>query len=632
MHQSVAKWSKDRRYDAAIRRVLEENWTQAESAEHYGIARTHLNLRVKQARAAHEEKMGAARQAVAALKNRPAKRKLPPFKEWWERYFSQWMCPDCSGDEDVHHEMPAFHDEIVAAAGSDARRVVINIPPYHSKSTLLTVWWVVYKICENPSIRIGIISKSGDLAKDFLRQVKQILTDPLLYEGAEGNLIEEYGPFQFEGQSTWNDSEIYVAGRQGAEKDPTVLALGWGSQIYGRRFDIIIMDDIATVDNQTNPESVVKMLEKIDKEVASRVGRSGKLIWVGTRVKAGDIYSVLHRRPGYKVVRYPLIMDDTTEKVLWPEHFPYEQALIHRVEMKPADFQLVYQNVDMPGAGASWTEQMIEECKDLDRVAGQWDPRWRMIGGLDPGGAQKRSGYTAFTVVGIDLETGKRFLVDTYAELQMKSPEVKKMMLEWAVKYRLHEWRVEANGLQHQIYQYDIELVKALQVQGVRVEPHNTNNNKWDPQFGVESMAPLWNVQMVSVPWGNAPSQQRFQPLLDQLLGFPMAPVSDMVMSLWFADLGARQLLNRAHMPMFENRLSKRWSNRVKRKRKVVDFSTGEVRGVPMSDQRFGHLSQAQRGYRRMTVGQPTAHHLVEEFTPEQEEQLVNIPPHIWKP
>ena len=166
-------------------------------------------------------------------------------------------------------------------------------------------------------------------------------------------------------------------------------------------------------------------------------------------------------------------------------------------------------------------------CKDTSRVVGHYSPEWRLFAGLDPAGGNKGSGYTAFTLVGVDPATGKRYLVDSLAVKSMKAPQMKDQILEWTDRYPLFEWRVESNGVQSQIVQYDMELVQHLAKRGVRVVPHHTHGNKWDPQFGVESLAPLMETGLVSIPWGNAPTSQTFQPLLEELIAFPMGAVSD---------------------------------------------------------------------------------------------------------
>ncbi len=619
-----ADWSKSRLYKAAIEKVLNKGWTQTEAAKTYGISRQHLSERMKKARA---DRAGRVEEAKQQAKVGPLgfneKRRVGSFPEFIDRYFQNWRCPDCG----VHHETPGFHLKIAEAVTGDFRRVLINMPPYHSKSTLVTVWHTVYDICRDPNLRTLLVSKSLPFARTFMHSIQEMLSNQDLY-GDGPSLISDWGPFRPDGQSTWSSENIYVAGRTTAEKDPTVAVLGVGAQIYGRRADVIKFDDVATLENQRNPERVGGMLEWFDKEALSRIGKSGRAIWIGTRVNPGDVYSTLATRAGYEVLKYPCIMDDNTEATLWPEHFPYDQALIHRSEMRPADFQLIYQQVDIPGVGASFTQDMIDMCKDTSRVRGHFDSSWRLFAGLDPAGANKGSGYTAFTLIGVDTETGKRYLVDSVAVKAMKAPQMKNQILEWSDQYPLFEWRVESNGVQSQLVQYDMELVQHLAKRGVRVVPHHTHGNKWDPQFGVESLAPLMESGLVSIPWGNAPSTQVFQPLLDELIAFPMGAVSDRVMAFWFADLGVRDLMKRAHLPLFHERM--RVPNRIKRRRRVVDFHDQEVRRINLRDQRPGHMTRGMWGYRRQTVGQAVPHSDVEEFDAPEGDKPFNIDPTIW--
>lgn len=619
-------WSKDRLYKAAIDRVLNQGWTQSDAATEYGISRQHLSGRLQKEREKRSTRVAEAKQqaAVGPLGINETRR-IGTFTEFCDHYLQNWMCPDCG----VHHDTPGFHHEIAAAVTGDFRRVLINMPPYHSKSTLVTVWHTVYDICRDPNLRTLLVSKSLPFARTFMHSISEMLQNHELY-GDGPNPIVDWGPFKADGQSKWSSEQIYVSGRTTAEKDPTVAALGVGQQIYGRRADVIKFDDVATLDNQRNPDRVGQMLEWFDKEALSRIGKRGRAIWIGTRVNPGDVYSTLSTRAGYNILRYPCIMDDETERTLWPEHFPYEQALIHRSEMRPADFQLIYQQVDIPGTGASFTQDMIDMCKDTSRVRGQFDSSWRLFAGLDPAGGNKGSGYTAFTLVGIDPATGKRYLVDSLAVKSMKAPQMKDQILDWTDRYPLFEWRVESNGVQSQIVQYDMELVQHLAKRGVRVVPHHTHGNKWDPQFGVESLAPLMETGLVSIPWGNAPTTQVFQPLIEELVAFPMGNVSDRVMSFWFADLGARELLNRAHLPMFHERM--KVPNRIKRRRRVVDFQSQEIRGVALRDQRPGHMTRGQWGYRRQTVGQALPHGSEEEYDAADGPAPGNIDPTIWTP
>lgn len=589
-------WPKSRRYDFAVSRVLEDGWSVSAAARTYGVNRSHLYERVKRARVAREGSAGSGpprgeqeRAPVVSVR-----RRVGSFEEFFDTYFGGWVCPDCN----VHHGLPGFHREVIDALESGALRVVVNLPPYHAKSTLVTVWHTVYDICRNPNSRTIIVSKSAQFAKAFLHSIKDILTVPELYESSRRNLIEDFGPFM-PAVGGWNEHEIYVMGRSGAEKDPTVLSMGYGTQIYGRRADKIKFDDIATLENQRNPERVQQMLEWLSKEALSRIGKSGQAVWVGTRVAPGDVYSFLTQRQGYRVVRYPAVLDEGSESVLWPEHFPWSQVMTHRSEMSEADFQLVFQNVEVPGVGASFPFEVLEACKDRSRSLGHYSPQWRLVAGLDPGGGSRSSSATVATVLAVDLASGRRFLVDQVAEKGMKAPQLKDLIFRWADTYPLYEWRVESNGLQSQIVQYNDEIVRFLASKGVRVMPHFTSGNKWDPEFGVSTMAPLFESGMFSVPWAGSSAVRTFQPLLEELAAFPVGSSQDRVMSLWFAELGCRDLLRRAHLPLFNERLRSRWPSRISRRARVVSFEDREIRRVSPEDLRAEPLSRLEAGYRR---------------------------------
>ena len=637
-------WSKSRRIEAALSKIVNDGWVQAEAARRYGLNRPHLSTLVKGAREA-AEKVELREADQAERRAQPAKnlkQEMPSFKVWFDRYFGNMECPDC----EEHHELPEFHLEMQAASQSTStRRVLINCGTFHAKSTIITVLDTVYDICENRNSRTAIVSKASDLAEAFLYSISEFLTNHDLYAlnhddecGDYDNgwafcpgghdLILDYGPFRGT-NSTWTNSRIYVEGRTTAEKDPTVLALGVEKQIYGRRFDKIKFDDIADIENQRNPDRVTSMMRWIDKMALTRIGKKGKAVFVGTRVNAGDIYAVLKQRSNYEILSFPTVKEfeqvdadgNVTQEgeVLWPEHFPYDHAMDFKEEMTDADFQLIFQQVDLPGAGAAFTPETMETCRDDTRSVGHFSPEWRRIGGIDPAA----SGYTAFTMMGVDLSSGKRYVIDSVAHKGMRAYQLKDLMLEWTDIYGPSTWRVENNGLQSQIVQYDRELVRTLALRGVSVEPHTTHGNKWDPQFGVESMAPLMNAGMFSIPWATPADRIVMLPLVEEFLGFPMVALSDRVMSSWFTEIACKELLERSHLPLFNERMHV--PARLRRKRSVVDFGNRSVRRIPLRNQRPGHMERDTWGGKRTTVGVPTAHENVEEFGPPEKVAATNV-------
>lgn len=636
-HKPAKQWTTKRRYEAAIKGVLDDGETLNEMSRKFGVDRSHLTQRVADARDARQRRAQKAREELA--KDRAERLgvddEFPSFKEFWDTYFAGTICPDCG----VHHEFPEFHHEMIdASLDPTIRRLVINLPPYHAKTTCISVWRTIYKLCQNPGYRIIIVSKSQDFARVIVSAIKQYLTNHDVYIDAQRDLIDDYGPFHAAGsKNTWSSTELRIDTRIDAEKDPNVVALGAGGQIYGRRAEDILFDDFATLENCGTPDAVSKLMGWVDKEALSRIGKNGKAIWVGTRLNGHDPYGILTKRNGYKVIRKSCIVDENEEQTLWPEHFPFSQAAVHRDEMSIADWQLVYQNVDTMGASASFPPEAIEQAKDPDRALGHYEPHWTLVGGVDPAGGKKDSGYTAITVMGIDLATGKMYLVDQIAQKSMPAFAMKDTMLALSEEYPIRVWRCEDTGLQSQLFQYNRELVQELAHKGVRIEGHTTGAygkaGKWDPQFGVESMAPLFTADLFSIPWATPGTQAQLQPLIEELLGFPLSAIFDRVMSMWFAYLGCKSRLEAGHMPMFSERSTKRWPARVRRRRRVINFAEGRVDPVPLHQQRTG-LSMtphtgAQTAHRRAVVGRPAMPHPDETHWVEPETvQMVNVNKH----
>lgn len=588
---AFANYTTAEKYRLAAEEHIHDGVSQYQLATKYAISRARLNGYIKEHRAAIEAKAQAAPPGAGPLGLQESRR-IGTFEEWEKRYFSWQECFDCG----VRHEMPWFHKEIAQAIEGPDQRIVVNMPPGHSKSTLISMKHSAYQLCKDPNHMRIIVSKSGDLADAFLGGVKEYFTNRELY-GDGPNMIDDWGPFKSD-DTPWSAHRFFVAGRQSAEKDPSLQALGYGNQIYGRRAHDIVFDDIADVNNQSNPDQVTKMMTWIDKEAASRIAqREGKAVWVGTRVFPGDVYSLLRERQGYQVLEYPCIMDEQNEETLWPEHFPFSVAEIRRAEMTDADWQLVYQQVSVPGASAAFLQEDVDAAKDAERIPGHHLPHWKIVCGLDPAGGTKKSGYSAFVALAVDLGTGRRYVVDAYAQKGMRAPQIKQKILEWSDQYNPVSWRIEGNALQAQIFQYDTELVQELAGRGIRLENHVTGSNKWDSSFGISSTSPLFAGRLISIPWCGKESAKYFRPFTEQLTSWPMTRTFDIVMAFWFAELGIRQIIKRGHLPLYSNR---RVPRHVAARRMVIDFGSDKgPESIPI-EQQTRQLSRT-RGNRLLT-------------------------------
>ena len=155
------------------------------------------------------------------------------------------------------------------------KRLLINVPPEHAKSTVITVNYCVYRIAMDPNVKITIVSKTQERAKEYLYSIKQRLSHERWSKlqavyGSTGGWKED--------ADTWKADRIYLS-RDSTEKDPTVQALGIGGQITGARSNLIILDDVVTTSNAHEWE---KQLLWLQRDVVTRLGDNGKLLIVGT--------------------------------------------------------------------------------------------------------------------------------------------------------------------------------------------------------------------------------------------------------------------------------------------------------------------------------------------------------------
>jgi hypothetical protein len=165
-----------------------------------------------------------------------------------------------------------------------------------------------------------------------------------------------------------------------------------------------------------------------------------------------------------------------------------------------------------------------------------------IVAGLDPA----TSGHTAAVVVGLDVQTQKRYVLDVYNKPGITPEAMRDMIKDFTMKYRISEWRIERNGFQGFLV-HDRELNEFCSSRGTIIRPHFTGSNKHDADFGVASMTTLFNGwqdkhQLIELP--STHGQESCKALIEQLVTWaPNAPKNqktDIVMALWFAELACR--------------------------------------------------------------------------------------------
>ena len=466
-----------------------------------------------------------------------------------------------------------------------ASRILLNIPPNHAKSMTITVDYVTWMLCQNPNFRILIVSQTQRLAADFLYAIKQRLTHPM-YEDLQAAYAAGVG-FNTKSAS-WQATRVTFGDelRESSEKDPNIEAVGIGGQIYGKRADMIIVDDAVTLSNANDFERQIKWLNQ---DVRSRLNPTGKLIIVGTRVAAMDLYRELRnedRYPGgivpWTYLAMPALLQTDDDPAKWETLWPYtdvpfdgqteedkhpETGLYprwngqnlwnERQQMDTSTWALIYQQQDISD-DAIFDPVCVRGSIDGMRKSGPLTPGhpghpkstngFVTVCGLDPA----MVGDTAVVCYAIDRTTYKRWIVDTIKITRPTPAQIRQIIFDWTVTYAPSEWIVEKNAFQAFLTQ-DEGIRQYLANRGVRLREHHTGNNKWDSGFGVASMSTLFGTKqedgkhhrdnLIHLP---SDQTENIKSLIEQLVTWSPTTKgkTDMVMALWFCEIRAREIIN----------------------------------------------------------------------------------------
>ena len=477
-----------------------------------------------------------------------------------------------------------LHPSMKFEKGVANNRILVNIPPNHAKSMTITIDYVTWQVARNPNFRVLIVSQTQRLAADFLYAIKQRLTHPN-YEELQQAYAAGVG---FNSKTaSWQATRVTFGDelRESSEKDPNIEAVGIGGQIYGKRADMIIVDDAVTLSNANDFERQIKWLTQ---DVRSRLNPTGKLIIIGTRVASVDLYRELRqedRYPGglvpwtYLAMPALLEADEDPDKwvTLWPKSdAPFdgqeesekdEDGLYprwsgrnlynERQAMDTSTWALIYQQQDI-SENSAFDPVCVRGSIDGMRKAGALvaghpgHPRdlggFSIICGLDPA----MIGDTAAICYAVDRNTNKRYIVDAIKITRPSPADIRDLIFNWTSLYGPSEWIVERNAFQSFLTQ-DEGIRQHLASRGVLLREHHTGNNKWDAGFGVASMSTLFGTKQFDGKHHrdnliHLPSDQteNVKALIEQLITWTPTTKgkTDLVMALWFCEIRAREMLN----------------------------------------------------------------------------------------
>lgn len=466
----------------------------------------------------------------------------------------------------------AEHQTWIAAALEDqlAKLVLVLGHPESGKSTLISLWYALFRIGQNPDTRIALVTKNLTKAQDLLTRIKRYMTEEHLYDNAPRNLIEDFNGFKpGHGEMDWSQDQIMIKHRRSGERDPTVQALGIGKQIYGSRLDYLILDDALVQDNQLTDTVRDRIDNWFDSEARSRAQR-GQTVVNGTRLLPMDLYGQWkkawrdHRL--FRAVIIPAIQNEYTqdEAVTWPEYWTLdgydikenhggeEMVVGHQMGMRdirssilsknPDRWRLVYQQEDVEEDSSIFLQAHIDKALELgaDRPMGKVFPHERLVLGVDPA----TTGRAAAILLAVDPITKVRVVIDIFVGRQLGAAGVRQDLLyHFWEKYAAQGHPVDVTAIETNFVKTllgDEVLKQRAEAMGTQIIDHHTTGKgrrgKWDEEYGISAMAPLFGAGLLAFANAGIDDRSRLEPLIEDMLVFPWSDIQDCVMALWVAE------------------------------------------------------------------------------------------------
>lgn len=440
--------------------------------------------------------------------------------------------------------------------------LLILVFPDSGKTTLFEDY-STYKLSVQPNYRFTVGSESSQLSEKILNRVRGRM-EP---DGPYPRLVQQFGPFVPQndtGRKTnqpWGSKWFNVAKKiTHDERDYSMVALGFGSQIRGTRTDHLHVDDPQSIKTLNQTE---QMLENFRNDWLTRPGERGRTTINGTRVGPGDFYEELIKQfedaPGiFKLVKMPAIVydQDLEEHVpLWPKRggFGYTMEMLDRIRKKIGEEAWARNYMMEPRARSmgTFTEDMIDRCKNYQRRAGDLAVQGApLIISIDPSLIGRNC------IMALQLTPEKVFLVDIVEDTQLQRNEQIMARLEGLLlKLQARGGAVTDVIIESKNFQLGLARDDRLRELSDRyrfsLREHLTGVNKYAEDVGVPTMATSFMREFVDLPYGDdAYTRELTNTFANQLLTWrPFAKGNvlrqDQVMAMWFGwifwDMRRRQ-------------------------------------------------------------------------------------------
>ena len=281
--------------------------------------------------------------------------------------FVRLVAPSLVSDWKMGKHIEVISNKLDDLENGHIKRLMVFLPPRSSKSVLCSKLFPAWYIGRNPEHEIMTVSHSDQLASDFGRSVRDIVTTEQFQEIFRGVTLR---------------SDVRAAGKWKTNQNGTYYAAGVRSQIAGRGAHIAILDDVMSEEDSYSEAGRRYVKEWYPAGLRTRIMPNGAILIINTRYHFDDLCGWLLKQQEemseyntlpWDVVRIPAWLDEEAAELLdlpeggsyFPEWKPDELLKIDEAEIKASNgsryWNSLYMQDPTPEEGGLIKKKWIQE-------------------------------------------------------------------------------------------------------------------------------------------------------------------------------------------------------------------------------------------------------------------------------
>ena len=431
-------------------------------------------------------------------------------------FFASQMWPGFISGK--HHQIMADAFERVAAG--TLKRLIINMPPRHTKSEFASYLLPAWFLGKFPEKKIIQTAHTAELAVGFGRKVRNLVQSEQFSSVFDTKL----------------SSDSKAAGRWNTNVGGDYFAIGVGGAVTGKGADLLIIDDPHSEQEakQGNPAVFDGVYEWYTSGPRQRLQPGGAIIIVMTRWSKRDLTGQILKNSekegvnDWEVIEFPAILPSGTP--LWPGFWKREELEALKAELPVAKWEAQYQQNPTSEEGAIikrdqwkiWEDDTPPSCEYLIQ---SWDTAFEK---------NSRADYSACTTWGIFKHPDQHgnaktniIVLDSY-KARMEFPELKAKALQMYKEFNPDTLIIEKKAA-------GAPLIYELRQMGIPLSEYTPSKGN-DKIARVNAISDLFASGVV---W--CPQTRWADELMEELAAFPNGDNDDLVDSTSQALLRFRQ-------------------------------------------------------------------------------------------